>query len=79
MDRKRIFDAVRRLLGRGFLQAEVASLDAALDSALRPDSPDPFEPPREVGAAGMALIKRFEGCARRRPRMWKLSRPGHRR
>jgi hypothetical protein len=36
MDRKLIFDAVRRLLGRGFRQDEVAALDAALDSALRP-------------------------------------------
>lgn len=66
MDRKLIFDAVRRLLGRGFGQAEVAALDAAIDSALRPDSPDPLENPRAVSEAGIALIKRFEGCARRR-------------
>lgn len=66
MDRKLIFDAVRRILRRGFRQAEVAALDAAIDSALRPDSPDPIERPREVSAAGVALIKRFEGCARRR-------------
>ena len=66
MDKKQIFDAVRRLLGRGFRQAEVAALDAAIDSALRPDSPDPVETPREVSEAGIALIKRFEGCARRR-------------
>ena len=48
MDRKQIFDAVRRLLGRGFRQAEVSALDAAIDSAMRPDSPDPVETPREV-------------------------------
>lgn len=66
MDRKLIFDAVRRLLGRGFRQAEVTALDAAIDSALRPDSPDPLESPRVVSEAGIALIKRFEGCARRR-------------
>lgn len=66
MEKKLIFDAVRRLLGRGFRQAEVAALDAAIDSALKPDSPDPEESPREVSAAGIALIKRFEGCARRR-------------
>ena len=66
MDRKIIFDAVRRLLGRGFQQAEVAALDAALDSALRPDSPEPAAHPRHVGEAGVALVKRFEGCARRR-------------
>jgi len=66
MDRKLIFDAVRRLLGRGFRQDEVAALDAALDSALRPDSPEPDEAPRHVSDAGLALVKRFEGCARRR-------------
>jgi len=70
MDKKHIFDAVRRLLGRGFRRAEVAALDAAIgaaiDSATRPDSPDPVATPREVSEAGLALIKRFEGCARRR-------------
>ena len=66
MDKKLIFDAVRRLLGRGFRQAEVAVLDAAIDSAARPDSPDPVDPPREVSEAGIALVKQFEGCARRR-------------
>jgi putative chitinase len=34
MDRKPIFDAVRRMLGRGFTQAEVKALDAAIDTAL---------------------------------------------
>jgi GH24 family phage-related lysozyme (muramidase) len=66
MDRKIIFDAIRRLLGRGFRQAEVAALDAALDSALRPDNPEPVASPREVSETGVALVKRFEGCARRR-------------
>ena len=66
MDRKLIFDAVRRLLGRGFHPAEVAKLDTAIDSALRPDSPDPIGRPRAVGEAGIALVRRFEGCARRR-------------
>lgn len=71
MDRKQIFDSVRRLLGRGFRQAEVAVLDAAIDSALRPDpepveKPGPAGTPQAVSEAGIALIKRFEGCARRR-------------
>ena len=66
MERKAIFDAVRRLLGRGFRPAEVAALDAAIDSAVRPDSPDPIDPPRAVSEAGIALVKQFEGCARRR-------------
>ncbi|OYW45531.1 MAG: glycoside hydrolase [Sphingomonadales bacterium 32-68-7] len=64
MDRKAIFEAVRRLLGRRFKHHEVAALDAAIDSALRPDNPEPT--PSRIGQAGVALIKRFEGCARRR-------------
>jgi GH24 family phage-related lysozyme (muramidase) len=63
MQRKVIFDTVRGMLGRGFRQPEVAALDAAIDAALN-SSAD--ERPREVGAAGVALIKRFEGCARLR-------------
>jgi len=66
MERKAIFDVVRRLLGRSFRPAEVAVLDAAIDSALRPDCPDPVELHRAISAAGVALVKRFEGCARRR-------------
>src|SRR5688500_25134 len=67
MDRKLIFDAVRRMLGRGFQRAEVTALDAAIDSALRPDSPAPVARPCAVSETGVALVKRFEGCARRRP------------
>ena len=67
MQRKRIFDVVRRLLGRGFRQSEVAMLDAALD-AMENDAPttEPLDT-RQTSAAGIALIKRFEGCARLRP------------
>ena len=67
MQRKRIFDVVRRLLGRGFRQSEVAMLDAALD-AMENDAPttEPLDT-RQASAAGIALIKRFEGCARLRP------------
>lgn len=67
MERKQIFDTVRVLLGRGFYQHEVAALDAAIDSALRPDNPDPEEPPHTISDHGVELIKRFEGCARVRP------------
>lgn len=76
MNRKRIFDVIRSMLGRGFRQREVASLDAALDdlgasppagSSLRAGSEfAPLARPRSVSADGLALIKRFEGCARRR-------------
>ncbi len=57
MQRKIIFDAVRRMLGRGFRQAEVAALDAAIGLA-EDDSV------RSVSTAGIALIQRFEGCAK---------------
>jgi lysozyme len=70
MDRKAIFDAVRQLLGRGFRRHEVAALDSAIDraieSARKPESPDPLDTPRQISAAGVGLVKRFEGCARRR-------------
>lgn len=71
MFRKPVFDAIRRLLGRGLRQSEVAAIDAALDVASResgaPDGCADPAPPRTIGAAGIALIKRFEGCERRRP------------
>lgn len=67
MQRKAIFDAVRRMLGRGFTQAEVDRLDRAIDAAL--ETPQGNFPgiPSSVGARGIALVKRFEGCARKRP------------
>ncbi|HKT86606.1 MAG TPA: lysozyme [Novosphingobium sp.] len=63
MNRKPIFDAVRRLLGRGFLQGEVARLDGAIDRALD-DSSETIVP--SLGERGKALIRKWEGCARRR-------------
>ena len=68
--RKPVFDAVRRLLRRGLRQREVAAIDAAIDSALAGEPP-PAPPPapasaRTVGAAGIALVRQFEGCARQR-------------
>jgi len=62
MRRKIIFDTVRRILGRGFRQAEVAAIDAAIDDAAQDDP----AAPRAVGPAGIALIQRFEGCAKLR-------------
>ncbi|MGX7896907.1 lysozyme [Tsuneonella sp. HG222] len=68
MTRKTIFDAVRRMLGRGFRNDEIAALDAAIEAAEGRAVPDvPSEPeqaftPRAVGPEGLALIKRFEGC-----------------
>lgn len=60
MNRKMIFDAVRQMLGRSFNAVEVTTLDQAIDAALSTKSA------RRIGAHGIALIKRFEGCARRR-------------
>lgn len=64
MRRKIIFDAVRDMLGRGFRQSEVTALDRVIDAALAAEAD---EQPRKVGAEGVALIKRFEGCAKLRP------------
>jgi lysozyme len=66
LDRKPIFDTVRRLLGRGFETSEVQSLDAAIDRALGQDEAASKSGERTISPAGIALIQRFEGCAKRR-------------
>jgi len=63
MDRRPIFDTVRRLMGRSFRSADVAALDAAIDASLKP----PTAHGLSLSPAGLALIQRWEGCARRRP------------
>jgi lysozyme len=70
MNRKAIFDRVKAMLGRGYTTAEVAALDAAIDSAMLPDAPSVPEQsltPRGIGPTGLGLIKQFEGCAKRLP------------
>lgn len=62
MERKPIFDTVRRLLGRRFSAADVTELDRAIDLAVSLDEPQR----RAIGPQGIALIQRWEGCARRR-------------
>lgn len=69
--RKPVFDAVREMLGRGFRKNEVDTLDDALDKAAGKTRLDrvtrgPCIAPTGIGAQGIALIKRFEGCARAR-------------
>ena len=64
MNRKPIFDAVRRLLGRAFSRREVARLDAAIDVALEETTCQ--DTPLSLGQRGKALIRKWEGCARRR-------------
>ena len=66
MDRKPLFDGVRRILGRSLRQEEVHSIDRAIDCGLGEADACPPPPPTRIGPSGMALIKRFEGCARRR-------------
>lgn len=66
MQRKTVFDAVRAMLGRGFRQAEIAALDRAFDEALGEGGGEAATQPHAIGPDGVALIKRFEGCARRR-------------
>lgn len=79
MQRKPIFDAVRRMLGRGFTRREIAALDAAIgiaDDASDRSTQGPYDcgdPVKwapgnpAVGPAGVAIIQRFEGLARVRP------------
>lgn len=65
MNRKIVFDAVRRMLGRGFTIPEVRALDQVLDEAMRA-GPDIRIPSHGVSLAGIRLIKAYEGCARLR-------------
>src|SRR5687768_9679628 len=76
MNRKPIFDAVRKMLDRGFTPQEVAALDAACELAeggfaasVTTPRPPPAGPAggRAVGDKGFALIKSFEGCEKDRP------------
>ncbi|MCJ2178365.1 lysozyme [Novosphingobium album (ex Hu et al. 2023)] len=64
LNRKPIFDEVRLLLGRGFVQDEVSRLDGAIDRSLGLSSG--AAGPWRLGAAGTALIRKWEGCGRRR-------------
>ena len=73
MQRKTIFDAVRRMLGRGITKAQVRALDRAIDAAAgsgdlsAQNSVTTVTSPtgaRAVSSRGLALIRQFEGCAR---------------
>ena len=81
MNRKPIFDAVRKLLGRSFTQGEVDALDKAFTVAeggmAGSLAPEPVPPPpaapapaaagsRTLGSAGVKLIQKWEGCEKRR-------------
>ena len=64
--RKPVFDLVRQLLGRKFRQSEVDRLDDALDASIYCSRTSSVSAKRRIGPRGIALIKRFEGCARLR-------------
>ena len=66
MRRKPVFDIIRHLLGRPLRQREVTAIDAALDRMHLSEDGVANVPPRQIGPDGIALIKRFEGCAKRR-------------
>ena len=63
MNRKPLFDLIRGMLGRGFRPAEVSALDDVLD---RLEGREPSLAITRIGQAGIALIMRFEGCAKKR-------------
>lgn len=63
-ERKPIFDAARVLMGRGFAQSDIELLDDAIDEALGIEKPKPEA--RRTSAAGIALMHKWEGCAKRR-------------
>lgn len=75
--RKSAFDAARRADDDGrFTQNDVNILNAALEAAGVPESrfapdapshPEELGAPQDIGPKGIALIKEFEGCARKRP------------
>ena len=77
MNRKPVFDAVRKMLGRSFTQVEVNALDKAIDLAAgalpASEAPAPVPTPAPAAPSGAALgppgaklIKKWEGCATRR-------------
>lgn len=59
---------VRRLLGRNASRSPACPAPAAAELTPNLLAPQPAAAtPRAIGPAGIALIKRFEGCARLRP------------
>ncbi len=66
--RQKAFDAARGADEDRALNAnEIRIIHAALDAVGVPRAPAMVATTRRVGPDGVALIKRFEGCAKRRP------------
>ncbi len=71
MSRESLFDTVRNILARSSSQSGVSALDGAADILLQDSVPcvpnvNANPAPRSIGPDGLALIKQFEGCAKRR-------------
>lgn len=68
MTRKPLFDSLRNLLGRPFRPAEVHTLDKQIDKITldRVQCVHSAGSTLAIGGDGVALIKRFEGCAKLR-------------
>jgi GH24 family phage-related lysozyme (muramidase) len=72
MQMPQIFQLFRDILGRGLTSAEVRRIEAELEHlGLRPETQAAATDisaslPSTISAQGIALIKQFEGCARRR-------------
>jgi len=66
MTRTPFFDAVRTMLARPFTQDEASALDAGLVNFMQDSVPAVHYDtlPIAISASGVALIKRFEGCAK---------------
>ena len=67
MKRKAIFDTLRKILGRGFRQSEVAAIDDVLDAAMAGTFDSPSTKRKSArqlrpSSTCFELIKRFEGC-----------------
>lgn len=62
--RKPVFDAVRVMLGRSFTQAEVEAFDRAIDEGL--GIAPPIQSGRDTSSAGIGLMQKWEGCAKKR-------------
>jgi lysozyme len=62
-DRTSIFDAIRAVRGVAFRAAEVVQVDELLDrlGIARPDGSTAYSGSRRINAAGLAIIKKFEG------------------
>ncbi|MDX1703832.1 MAG: lysozyme [Altererythrobacter ishigakiensis] len=72
MKRKAIFDTLRKILGRGFRQSEVAAIDDVLDAAMADTCSSASAKRKSTkqlnpSSTCFELIKRFEGCASLRP------------